>query len=316
MSVDTVTNGALRCPAPSPDPGTSQTGATHAPSPSCTGPCLGALSRSAHPSSRTRGRGSGGCRDRLHAAPLAVVQRPRARRVRHSRADGADRHRADWIRQPSNQSDGPLRASAAHLGTRGALSPVLRAERPCARSRYEFKYSLTRKSRTFEDQFFRFLARTGTPGNPTVYQTAYNDQVNNLVDVTGPVLYIDGPTVERWLENNANPRTNGYTVYFINWYGRRDFKFHAYTRTGDPDPDTGFDFGTLQSSAMCPGAEPGRGAGSMTSRLDPSGTRPTGSWTSGTLMAMASRTTGCRRSGSTRSAATARRMRSATTWDC
>ena len=115
---------------------------------------------------------------------------------------------------------------------------------------YTFKYSLTRKSRAFEDQFFRFLARTGTPGNPTVYQTAYNNQVNNLVDVTGPVLYIDGPTVERWLENNATPRTNGYTVYFINWYGRPDFKFHAYTRTGEPDPDTGFDFGTLQSSAI------------------------------------------------------------------
>ena len=115
---------------------------------------------------------------------------------------------------------------------------------------YKFRYSLTRKSRSFEDQFFRFLARTGTPGNPTVYQTAYNDQVNNLVDVNGPVLFIDGPTVERWLEHNANPRTNGYTVYFINWYGRRDFRFHVYTKTGDPDPDTGFDFGTLQSSAI------------------------------------------------------------------
>jgi hypothetical protein len=115
---------------------------------------------------------------------------------------------------------------------------------------YTFKYSLTRKSRSFEDQFFRFLARTGKPGNPTVYQTEYNDQVNNLVDVEGPVLYIDAPTVERWLEHNANPRTNGYTVYFINWYGRRDFRFHAYTKTGDPDPDTGFDFGTLQSNAI------------------------------------------------------------------
>jgi hypothetical protein len=115
---------------------------------------------------------------------------------------------------------------------------------------YRFRYSLVRKSSAFEDRFFRFLARTGRPGNPTVYQTAYNDQVNNLVDVEGPVLFIDAPTVERWLENNANPRTNGYTVYFINWYGRRDFRFHAYTKTGDPDPDTGFDFGTLQSSAI------------------------------------------------------------------
>jgi hypothetical protein len=74
---------------------------------------------------------------------------------------------------------------------------------------YEFKYTLTRKNRQFEDRFFRFLARTGTPGNPTVYMTAYNNQANNVVNVTGPVLYIDAPTVERWLESNANPRTNG-----------------------------------------------------------------------------------------------------------
>ena len=29
-----------------------------------------------------------------------------------------------------------------------------------------------------------------------------------------------------------------------------DFKFHAYTKTGDPDPDTGVDFGNFQSSAI------------------------------------------------------------------
>jgi hypothetical protein len=115
---------------------------------------------------------------------------------------------------------------------------------------YEFKYLLTRKSRQFEDQFFRFLSRTGAPGNPTVYMNAYNNQTNNVVDVTGPVLYIDGPSVERWLETNANPRKNGYTLYFINWYGRQDFRFHAYTKMGDPDPDTGVDFGNFQSSAM------------------------------------------------------------------
>ena len=115
---------------------------------------------------------------------------------------------------------------------------------------YEFTYSLRRKSRQFEDRFFRFLARTATPGNPTAYMTRYNDQANNLVDVTGPVLYIDGPDVERWLENNAEPRRNGYTLYFINWYGREDFRFHAYTRMGDPDPDTGVDFGNLQSHAL------------------------------------------------------------------
>jgi hypothetical protein len=115
---------------------------------------------------------------------------------------------------------------------------------------YEFKYSLTRKSPRFEDQFFRYLARAGTPGQPTVYQAAYNDQVNNVLDVTGPVLYIDAPSVERWLQTHANPRTDGYTVYFINWHGRSDFKFHLFTKTDDPDPDTGFNFGELQRNAI------------------------------------------------------------------
>ena len=115
---------------------------------------------------------------------------------------------------------------------------------------YEFKYSLAQKSRPFEDQFFQFLTRTGTPGNPTAYMNAYNNQTNNLVTVAGPVLYVDGPSVERWLETNANPNTNGYTIYFINWYGRDDFRFHAYTKMGDPDPDTGVDFGNFQSSAL------------------------------------------------------------------
>ena len=115
---------------------------------------------------------------------------------------------------------------------------------------YAFRYTLTRKGQQFEDRFFRFLAQTGTQGNPTTYMTRYNNQTRNLVDVTGPVLYIDGPTVERWLENNANPRANGYTLYFINWYGRQDFAFHAYTKMGDPDPDTGVDFGTFQTGAI------------------------------------------------------------------
>jgi hypothetical protein len=115
---------------------------------------------------------------------------------------------------------------------------------------YAFKYSLTRKSRQFEDRFFRFLARAGRPGNPTAYMNRYNNQANNLLDVTGPVLYIDGPAVEGWLADNANPRQDGYTLYFINWYGREDFAFHAYTKIGAPDPDTGVDFGSFQTSAL------------------------------------------------------------------
>ena len=35
------------------------------------------------------------------------------------------------------------------------------------------------------------------------------------------------------------------TIFFINWHGRRDFRVHVYEKTGEPDPDTGYDFGAL-----------------------------------------------------------------------
>ncbi len=42
--------------------------------------------------------------------------------------------------------------------------------------------------------------------------------------------------------------TRRNTIYLINWYGRSDFKFHVYTKTDEPDPDTGYDFGELRES--------------------------------------------------------------------
>jgi hypothetical protein len=115
---------------------------------------------------------------------------------------------------------------------------------------FEFSYSVTRRSPGFERQFFDFLARTGTEGPLTIYQQGYNDQARNVLDITGPVLYIDAPRVERWLNQNDRPSERGYTVYFINWYGRRDFRFHLYTKTDDPDPDTNHNFGQRQSRGL------------------------------------------------------------------
>lgn len=115
---------------------------------------------------------------------------------------------------------------------------------------FTFDYTVTRRNRRFEDQFFRHLAKIGTPGPPTVFQEAYNQQTRNLVDVTGPVLHINAVAVEKYLADKAQPRANGYTVYFINWYNRPDFQFHVYTKTDEPDPDTRFNFGRLAESAV------------------------------------------------------------------
>ena len=115
---------------------------------------------------------------------------------------------------------------------------------------YNFQYNVTFKGKKFADQFFGYLQEIGTPGELTVFQQLYNDQENNILDVTGPVLYIDGPSVEAWLAENLNVKPESYTIVFINWYSRPDFQFHVYTKTDTPDPDTGHNFGEDPFSAL------------------------------------------------------------------
>ena len=62
--------------------------------------------------------------------------------------------------------------------------------------------------------------------------------------------FVDAPTVEKWLIDNAPPGvdTRRDTIFFVNWWGRSDFIDHVYTKFGEPDPDTGFDFGVNNDS--------------------------------------------------------------------
>src|SRR5688572_20252991 len=49
---------------------------------------------------------------------------------------------------------------------------------------YTFEYSVTQTKRPFDDQFFKYLASIGNPIARTIYQTAYNNQASNVLDVT------------------------------------------------------------------------------------------------------------------------------------
>ena len=109
--------------------------------------------------------------------------------------------------------------------------------------KYKIHYNITFAERGFTNRFFSYLQEIGTPGDLTLFQQLYNDQENNVLDVTGPVLYIDGPSVEAWLADNLKVKPQSYTMVFINWYSRPDFQFHIYTKTDEPDPDTGHNFG-------------------------------------------------------------------------
>ena len=116
--------------------------------------------------------------------------------------------------------------------------------------RFNFDYDIDFAGSRLENRFFRYLKNIGTPGDLTDYQAAYNDQENNVLEVTDRVLYIDGPSVEGWLGRNLDTPEKGYTVVFVNWYSRPDFRFHVYTKTDQPDPDTGHNFGERDSRAM------------------------------------------------------------------
>ena len=114
--------------------------------------------------------------------------------------------------------------------------------------KFDFNYTVTFVNQKTTDRFFKFLSQGSTVAGPTVFQTAYNDMENNILDVADEVLYADAPSVESWLNQNLNVNKKGYTIVFINWYGRPDFKFHVYTKTDVADPDTGYNFGDIRSS--------------------------------------------------------------------
>jgi hypothetical protein len=114
---------------------------------------------------------------------------------------------------------------------------------------YTYDYDVTYTGAAYEDRFFATLSRLARPAPLTELQQQYNDQQGNVLEVTDN-HHIDAPTVERWLALHppAGVDTRQDTIFFVNWYGRPDFKFHVYTKTNEPDPDTGFNFGVEAES--------------------------------------------------------------------
>ena len=118
---------------------------------------------------------------------------------------------------------------------------------------YDFKVAYT--DTAYENAFFNKLTSLAVPESTidgrtrTLFQDQYNAETKNVLDV-GTNYFIDAPSVEKWLYQNppAGVDPNRDTVVFVNWYERPDFKFHTYTKFGEPDPDTGYDFGLNRQS--------------------------------------------------------------------
>ena len=153
---------------------------------------------------------------------------------------GFDRHdiRPDWFRSGLPRAYEPLVRSRLFYGIEDKLG---------IKYRYDYKLHYTQKS--YQDRFFNKLKRLSTPAALTLLQEEYNAQDGNSLNVKHN-NFIDAPSVERWLAYNppAQVDTRRNTVYLINWWGRSDFRFHVYTKIGEPDPDTGYDFGALRES--------------------------------------------------------------------
>jgi hypothetical protein len=123
---------------------------------------------------------------------------------------------------------------------------------------YDYKIKFADKS--FENAFFKHLSHLAIEKPLTAFQASYNCQdtapcpanASNIGKVIDKNYWIDAPSVEKWLAYNAPERlgvnTKDYTVFLVNWFDRPDFKFHVYTKTDEPDPETGYNFGALRSS--------------------------------------------------------------------
>lgn len=120
---------------------------------------------------------------------------------------------------------------------------------------YDFDYKVVFADRAYADAFFGALSSLAVPQQSidnrprTLYQDLYNHQVANVLEVSQN-SFIDAPSVERWLIEHPVPGVDltRDTVVFVNWWGRSDFRFHTYTKFGEPDPDTGYDFGVNRQS--------------------------------------------------------------------
>jgi len=141
---------------------------------------------------------------------------------------------------------------------------------------FDYDYNYTFADQRFEDDFFGFLASSGTEKPLTIYQKFFNCQFTFVKDpetgepvevpaeeceapsplINKPItgnLEIDGRATENWLAENSTrvgAKPGEYTVYLINWHSRPDFKFHSYTRADAVDTDTGAKFGEKQSRRM------------------------------------------------------------------
>jgi hypothetical protein len=115
---------------------------------------------------------------------------------------------------------------------------------------YSFDHRLVFADRKYEDRAFKALADMAEPAPVTTMQTRYNAQPG-VLDIDENHV-ISAPKTELWLAKNppSGVDTTRNTIFFIDWYGREDFRFHVYEKVGEAKPDTGYDYGPSGNNKM------------------------------------------------------------------
>jgi hypothetical protein len=130
---------------------------------------------------------------------------------------------------------------------------------------FDFDYNYVFANQAFEDDFFKFVQTKevsqpapltsrekifNCQGDPTCTTPAGN--ITRAIDANNNIV-VDALKTENWLADNVNRvgvKPGEYTIYFVNWYDRPDFKFHSYARLDAKDTDTGAPFGTYSSRRL------------------------------------------------------------------
>lgn len=130
---------------------------------------------------------------------------------------------------------------------------------------FDFDYNYVFANQAFEDDFFKFVQtqEVSQPAPLTSREKIFNCQgdptcttpsgnITRAIDANNNIV-VDALKTENWLADNVGRvgvKPGEYTIYFVNWYDRPDFKFHSYARLDAKDTDTGAPFGTYSSRRL------------------------------------------------------------------
>ena len=114
-----------------------------------------------------------------------------------------------------------------------------------------FDYNLVFTEETWEDRFFSWLKTKALQSRVTAQQASYNSSGVNRVTIEEN-FRVPAHETEKWLAENPPPGvdTSEYTAYFIDWYGEKGFEHHLYMKGGEPDTDSGVDWGQTENQLL------------------------------------------------------------------